>query len=116
MRKMLRRLTSKHLIGLAFFFIIVGYASYQMHGIASGPALKIEAPLPATTVHSPLVTVSGQAKRIAHIYLNNSQIFTDEEGNFKEKLLLAPGYNILKLAVTDKFGRYVEKKLEVVYN
>ncbi len=39
----------------------------------------------------------------------------DEEGNFKEKVLLSYGYNALELKASDKFGSNTEKVVEVVY-
>ena len=86
-----------------------------MYDIASGPKLTIKSPTPNTAVSSPLVEVTGQAKRISRIYLNDNQIFTDESGQFKEKLLLAPGYTIIKLKVQDRFGRQVEQRFGLVY-
>ena len=86
-----------------------------MYGITSGPKLTIKSPVPNTTVNSPLVEIAGQAKRISRIYLDDNQIFTDEKGQFKEKLLLAPGYTIIKLRVQDRFGRQAEESFGLVY-
>jgi len=86
-----------------------------MYDLASGPGLMIKSPTPNTAVYSPLVEITGQAKRISRIYLDDNQIFTDERGRFKEKLLLAPGYNIIKLRAQDRFGRQVERRFGLVY-
>jgi len=109
------RLKPKHWVGLTFCLVILIYSTYQMYDIASGPKLTIKSPTPNTAVSSPLVEVTGQAKRISRIYLNDNQIFTDESGQFKEKLLLAPGYTIIKLKVQDRFGRQVEQRFGLVY-
>lgn len=103
------------LIGL-FFLLIVGYALYRTSDYLRGPALIVSSPANYATVHDPVVKVSGEAERISHIFLNRGLIYTDEDGNFNEKLLLAPGYNIITLEVKDKFGRHVRRTLELVYN
>lgn len=109
------RLKPKHWFGLIFCLIILAYSAYQMYGITSGPKLVIKSPTPNSAVHSPLVEIAGQAKRISRIYLDDNQIFTDEKGQFQEKLLLAPGYTIIKLRVQDRFGRQAEERFGLVY-
>ena len=41
-------------------------------------------------------------------------IFTDKAGYFKEKFLLSPGLNTIKIDGRDKFKRRTEKRLEVI--
>jgi cupin superfamily acireductone dioxygenase involved in methionine salvage len=43
------------------------------------------------------------------------RFFVDGEGNFKEFLLLSPGYNIIVLKAQDKFKRNIAKDLEIIY-
>ena len=108
-------LTPRHFVALALFLVIALYALYQTRNVILGPELEISSPQPATTTNSPLIVVAGQARNITRIAINNAPIFTDEAGHFREKLLLAPGYTILKLTVEDRFGRQVERRLDVVY-
>lgn len=100
-------------LGLLFIVIIV-YGVFKTHNILKGPEISIDYPESGSTMLSPLVTVSGQAKRIAKIYFNDRKIFTDDSGVFKESLLLARGYNILEFKAEDGFGREVTKKVELV--
>src|SRR6185436_15309597 len=115
MKKILSRLNSKHLAAITFFVLLAGYAGYQMRVIASGPQVLVSAPTPSESVTDPLIEITGRASHIAHIYLNDTPIFTDEQGNFKEQLLLPPGYTILKLTAEDRFGRQVNRELPLVY-
>ena len=62
-----------------------------------------------------LIDVAGIATNISAISLNDRPIFIDESGAFSEKLMLYPGYNIIKLRAEDKFGSTVENDLELVY-
>ncbi len=46
---------------------------------------------------------------------NGRPLLIDKEGNFKETLLLLPGYNNALFVAQDKFGRFKEQNLELVY-
>ena len=94
--------------------IIVGYSFFQAHKILAGPVINIHTPQNGATYNQTLIEISGQAKNIAYINLDDRKMFTDKNGNFSEKLLLSPGYNVIKLEAWDKFGKQTEKKLGLV--
>jgi hypothetical protein len=81
-----------------------------------GPTLDISRPESGLTLKDPLVEIVGVSQNINFISLNDSPIFVDKQGNFREKILLQPGYNITKLFVSDRYGREKEKFLELVYD
>src|SRR4051812_33151329 len=93
------------------FFVetFIGYSIFQAHKIISGPQIALASPQNGETTHKSDVDISGIAKNISFISLNDRPIYIDESGNFTEKLLLYPGYNIIKLQARDKFGASVEK-------
>ena len=94
--------------------VIVGYSLFQASKLISGPIIDIYTPQNGATYSQILIEINGRARNIAFINLNNRPIFTDKNGYFKEQLLLSPGYNIIKLDAKDKFGKYTEKKLELI--
>ncbi len=99
-------------IGSLFFLL---YIFYQGKNIIEGPLISIQSPINGATITSSLIEVRGISDNIARISLNDRPIFIDEEGFFKEKILLSPGYNIIKLSAADKFGRVKEQILELIY-
>lgn len=99
---------------IIIFTVIAGYSYYQARAIIHGPEINITSPKPASTLDSPLVEIKGNAKNVSFITLNDRQIYVDNEGNFKEELLLSPGYNTWEIEAKDKFGRVVSKKIELV--
>lgn len=94
---------------------IVIYAYYQMRDFLNGPSIVITEPLNGQTAREDAVIVSGTAKRISGITLNDRKIFTDENGIFTEKVALFPGYNEIEVSVQDRFSRGRTKLLKVVY-
>ncbi|MEK9201514.1 MAG: hypothetical protein AAB944_00930 [Patescibacteria group bacterium] len=97
----------------SLFFLL--YIFYQGKSIIEGPLISIQSPINGATITSSLIEVRGISDNIARISLNDRPIFIDEEGFFKEKILLSPGYNIIKLTAADKFGRVKEQILELIY-
>lgn len=108
--KSIVKISSLTLLGL----IIVSYSIFQAWKIIQGPVINIYTPINGTTFTQALITVEGSAKNASHISLNDRAIFTDKNGYFQEKLLLSPGYNIIKLDAEDKFKNKTEKRLELV--
>ncbi len=96
--------------------IIVTYSYYKSKDFIIGPSITIESPLTGTGVANPLVEVIGVASNISYISMDDRQIYTNEKGKFKEKLLLFPGYNIISIKARDMFNRTVQKTIELIYN
>jgi hypothetical protein len=94
--------------------VVAGYSIFQAWKLISGPIIDIYSPMNGSTYTEALIEVEGRAKNISYLNLNDRPIFTDKSGYFKEKILLSPGYNIIKLDARDKFKKYTEKQLEVI--
>ena len=95
-------------------FVILGYSLFQAQKLIRGPVIDVYTPENGATYSQTLIEIDGRARNIAYLNLNDRPIFTDKEGYFKEKILLSPGYNIIKLDARDKFKTYAEKKLEII--
>ena len=93
---------------------IGGYAGFQSKKIISGPQITIQSPK-TTSADNSAVDVQGIVKNVSVVTLNDRLIPIDEDGHFKEKVLLYSGYNVIKLQAKDKFGASVTKELQVVY-
>lgn len=94
--------------------VIAIYSIFQAQKIIRGPIIDIYTPENGATYNQTLIQIDGRARNISYLNLNGRAIFTDKNGNFSEKLLLSPGYNIIKLDARDKFKNYTEKKLEII--
>lgn len=102
-------------IFLIFFaLIIIAYSAFQSQKLLSGPVIKIISPQNGTTFNQALIEIEGSVKNVSKINLNGRQIFTNQNGYFKEKVLLSPGYNVIKIEAQDKFKNGTEKILDLV--
>jgi len=102
-------------IALIVIAIVGGYAYYRSSAFIRGPVVAITSPQNGTTATSSIITVSGIARNISAITMDGRKIYIDENGNFSEKLLLHPGYNIITVAVRDRYERKAQAVVEVVY-
>jgi hypothetical protein len=100
---------------VAAVLIIVGYSLFQAQNILKGPQINISEPEDGTMISQSLVSIVGTTKNVTSINLNNRPIFIDEQGRFKEDILLSYGYNVITVSAKDKFGRETEKRLHLVY-
>lgn len=116
------RMNSKVKTILKLFVILIlisGFAAYGLYrsrSILSGPSIEISSPVTGGSASNPMVEVKGKVQNVAAVFLNGNQIFTNEDGEFKESLLLAGGYNIIVVNAKDKFGREAKQIREVFIN
>ncbi len=98
-----------------FIVIILGYSIYQSRNIAKGPSIIITEPENGISFNYSSIIIQGKAINSTETNIDNRSIFIDEKGIFKEKYLLSPGYNIITIIAKDKFGKTIQKTLELTY-
>ena len=95
--------------------LIVVYGMFNARNIIIGPEIEIISPNPESETTENLVIIRGVAKNVTFLSLNNRAIFMDQEGNFKEKLLLSPGFNIIRLYGRDRFKQETTEEFKIYY-
>ena len=95
--------------------MILGYGLFQARNFIKGPVILVSSPQTGNNATTSLIRVEGLSANIAQISLDDRPIFVDKLGKFSEKLLLSPGYNIIKLRAQDRFGRTTVKLVELNY-
>jgi len=96
------------------FALLIVYSIYQARFLILGPQIWITSPQNGQAVKDPLVVISGRAKNVAWISLNDRQIFTDEEGSWSEELIVSNGISIMTVTARDRFGRETKKSVQIV--
>ncbi len=92
---------------------LIFYASFQVRNLALGPEISITAPENGAVSSTTEITIIGIAKNVVFMTLDGRQIFTDENGNFSEDIILSKGYNIVTIYGRDKFGKETTKTLQL---
>lgn len=94
--------------------MILGYVTFQARYLIIGPSIVLTQQ--TTLLHNERqVFLIGTAYNISHLWLNDRQIYTDAQGNFKEALILENGYTIVTLRAEDRYGRETTITKEFVY-
>lgn len=66
-----------------------------------------------TSITSSTTEITGKVERAVHISLNGKPINIDEDGNFKETLIVFKGVNIITLEAKDQFDRGVQTEINL---
>lgn len=97
-------------IGIA---IVIGYSYLVLDDYVRGPRIIIESPINGYSTTTPAIVVTGRGIHTNNLSVNGAQTPVDLEGNFRAQLILAPGYNIIKVTAKDNYERTVEKTIEM---
>jgi hypothetical protein len=100
---------------ITLFVGLLIYGIFTARHFIQGPQIEVISPATGSLIQNPLIEIKGEARNVSFISLNDRPIFIDNKGVFKEKLLVPPGYSIMKIYAKDRFGREVQKGLELVY-
>jgi hypothetical protein len=96
---------------------IAVYVYTNTQTLIAGPRISVSSPADGASVASTsAITVAGSVSNAAQVHLNGRAIVIDQAGHFREQLLLMPGYNIISIYATDRFGRTHTRELELVYS
>lgn len=88
--------------------IIVAYGVSRSLNYARGPKIDIYNPANGTVATSSMIEIVGRVERAHNLFLNGHPVTVDEQGNFKENILVFKGINIITMRADDQFGRNTE--------
>ena len=107
-----------HLLGVILFsvagIIFITYVVYQARFLVIGPVINLTNSSDIIR-HERLVTLTGSAKNITSISVNNRPIVTDEAGHFAETIVLENGYTVVRISAVDRYGRETTTERSFVY-
>lgn len=88
---------------------IVSYGFFSAHKYIMGPKISLLKPDNWSLSQNNIIEIEGNIKNANATYINNNVLYIDKNGDFKNRLLLNPGYNVLSIKARDRFGK--EKSL-----
>jgi len=101
---------------LVLLFLVIGvYAYSRTRDIVNGVALIVSGIENGERFDSSLIHIEGNVKNATKLSVNDRELFVDEDGTWKDDLLLQPGYTIVSIKAEDRFGKKTEKEYHVLY-
>jgi hypothetical protein len=104
----------RYALAIILVTVLIAYIIFQARFLIQGPTITLTNE-PSSVENSHTVTLTGQARNIAKITLNDRPKFTDTSGYFSEALVLENGYTIATITATDRYGRETRVVRTFVY-
>lgn len=101
-------------VGIMAGLLAIGLLIFQARYLLIGPQIVLFNEI-TEPQNERVVTLTGSARNISRLWLNDRQIFTDPTGNFSEAVVLENGQSIVTLRATDRFGRVKTIEQRIVY-
>ena len=102
-------------IGIGLFVVIGIYTVMKMKDVIWGVQVTVRGVIDGETVTEPKITLEGNARNIEVLTINDRVVGGSEDGEFRDSLILSPGYNVVSIKGDDKFGKHISQQYRVVY-
>ncbi|MFZ2167626.1 MAG: hypothetical protein WAV50_02010 [Minisyncoccia bacterium] len=87
--------------------LLAGYGLIEAWPLLAGPTLTVESPRDNAPFPGGIVSIRGNASRIALLTLSGLPLVHDTNGDFETTLTFPQGTSILTFVATDRFGRRI---------
>lgn len=88
--------------------MIVFYIGWQISILAAPPKIEVSSPVDNIKTEEESLIVEGKTDAGADVYINDVPIGVDPEGNFKEKISLQEGVNLIKVSAKNKLNKVTQ--------
>lgn len=114
-----QELTAKKVLtvggAIVLFGVIVGYGIWISRDLLFGIHSSVSGISDGMTVTDSLLSLSGKARHANDVTLDGSIVPIDQKGEWTDTIALLPGYNVVTIGASDKFGRTTDKSYRVYY-
>ena len=115
MRKIIGKLTLATILISTLGACFLGLVLYNIKDVLFGTPLTVNTIADGSTVTNAFLPITGSAVHADQISINGRELGVDQQGDFTDGVILSPGYNIVEVTATDRFGREKVKTDHVVY-
>lgn len=105
----------RYFLIIAVALFLVGYLAMQVKNIVEPPELSVYSPADGFVTVDAQAIVQGSTGKEVEVSINGKDIGTNEQGQFEEKIDLAPGVNTLLISAKKKHGKTTDITRHVVY-
>lgn len=105
----------KKILAVAVLIFIMLYALFEARGLILGPILGVNDSFNGESVTDSVVHIEGSTRSVSEIKINGRTIALHENGHFSNAVVLKEGYNEIVLEAKDRFGREINKTLQIMH-
>lgn len=99
-----------------FILSVIGYYFWhQLSSFNSEPYLFISSPFVDEVTNNSEIIISGETEIGIILEINGEDVFVDEEGYFKESIMLQPGKNVIIIKAVNRFDKIAEETRNIIY-
>lgn len=84
--------------------VLLAFIGFNMRDLIFGAPLHVATIHDGESVHEAIVSIAGSARNATVVTINGRPAAMDTHGAFTDEIILSPGYNILEIARSDRFG------------
>ena len=102
------------MILISLFFLGLSFYLYKkMDNFIATPELIILSPEKDTTIDSSQIIIKGKTEKGNKVFVNNQTVTVDDDGFFKEKVVLKNGINTITIKSVNRFDREISKSVSI---
>ncbi|MEK7228246.1 MAG: hypothetical protein AAB681_02735 [Patescibacteria group bacterium] len=105
---------TKKILTFASLALVFGLIFYNTKDLLIGAPLSVQTVSDGATVTNSFLPITGKAHHASILQINGRIVALDKNGSFSDGALLSPGYNIVEVATTDRFGKEKRKVFHLV--
>jgi len=83
---------------------VAGLVFYNMRDMVLGTPLEVVTAKDGATLEDTFLPLTGVARHARELLINGRTVAIDRSGKFTDAIILSPGYNIVEVALKDRFG------------
>lgn len=102
------------IVFILFLILVALYFWYEIGLLIKAPKLEVFQPPADITVRQETFEVVGKTDA-TYLTVNAKEIYIDKEGNFKTKIELSQGINIIKIQAQNRFNKTNEIIRRIIY-
>ena len=93
---------------------VLALIAYNVRDVVLGTPLTVLSAKDGATLEDTFLPIVGVAPHARELSINGRFVYIDRDGNFEDGVILSPGYNIVEVALKDRFGKETMKTYHVV--
>ncbi len=107
-------LTPRIIVAIVGFFVLSAaglYLYFSVDNFVSSPWVVVDEPVYGSTIENDKVVVRGKTRNNSRVFINEQQIFVNDDGTFESEINLTQGVNTINVRSINKFNKESDEQI-----